>query len=317
MKNPNIGLIGTMTWDRIARHEGSFWKGPGGMFYQAAVLDALGARVHLFANLGKELSKKVEDIRKNWKNLNWDNVNIVPGPGHRVKLYYPVTGERREIVTGTVDSLVLNGKIKKFNSFDLTMCILNTGYDLKFESWRKIVENTARGSSLHQYDDDENLIWLDIHSLALTPEPGEIRKYRSIKFWYKWAEGVDYLQANEKEAACMLGNPDMDITEKNIKGLARKFFETGGRAFFVTRGKKGVNIFLPGEHFFIKPPAVDKVVDTTGCGDVLGSVTAYRLAGGDSPREAVKQGLKYASETAGLNGPGKVRKIFKKRESRL
>ncbi len=251
-----------------------------------------------FCQSGGEIGPGDKNIRRYWKNINWENVNIVSESGHRIKLYYPESGERKEIVTRTVDSLDLTGKIKNFNRFDLTMLILNTGNDLKFSSWRKIVKNTG------------NLTWLDIHSLALTPDSGKVRKYRPVEFWVKWAEGVDYLQANEKEAACMLGDPDINITEKNLKKLAGKFFKLGGRAFFVTRGKKGTNLFLPAQNFFIEPSTNKEVVDTTGCGDVLGSAVACKFITVFGYREALSEGLNLASETAGVAGPGEVHKMI-------
>ena len=65
----------------------------------------------------------------------------------------------------------------------------------------------------------------------------------------------------------------------------------------VTLGSKGAELILvDGKRKFFKAPKV-KAVDTTGAGDCLIGTFAAGLARGDSPSDALKLGVKRASES--------------------
>ena len=90
------------------------------------------------------------------------------------------------------------------------------------------------------------------------------------KYMYK---GVDLVTPNEKELIAMTGEGKIEEVGKKLKE------ELHLKTLIVTRGEKGMSLFLGDEvkHF---PARARKVYDVTGAGDtVIASVTAFKTAG--------------------------------------
>jgi len=85
------------------------------------------------------------------------------------------------------------------------------------------------------------------------------------------------------------------------------------RAVFVTLGKDGILMLIPNESVGaavdarrIQAPAADRVVDTTGCGDVFCARTMSLLAQGVPLERAAEAGVVLASKAVGLAGIGET-----------
>jgi len=285
-----FGLIGTITHDFITYESGQTFEGIGGVLYQAAVLCGLGQEVSLYTNLGEELGGPVEAIVQNWRKLGRKGVCLVTGPGNRVRLYYPDQGERIEVLESVVPPL--NPALIMADLADLEMLILvvNSALDVKLEDWRTIV------------DAAKCPIWLDVHSLPLARVLGKKREYLALPEWVEWVRGVDYLQANRQEVASMLGHPPVLASRDELKPFSQRAFELGVKAVFITLAKEGVAVYTPFSSKDISAPAVDSVVDSTGCGDVFCSAAAVRLQEGASPFEAASFGVGLASRAVNVSG---------------
>lgn len=285
-----FGLIGTITYDRISYESKPPWKGLGGVLYQAAVLCALGKEVFLYSNLGQELIPGVDKIIKNWPKIRRKGITPVPGPGNRVHLHYPQSGERVEILKSVVTSLNPSLIIGDLHKFEMLILVLNSGYDIKLKDWRKIVYRTSCP------------IWLDIHSLPLSKELNVPRRYLFLPGWKEWMEKVTFIQANAKEMASILGHPEKEPSETELLHFGEKAFDSGTKAVFVTLGKKGVMVVSPEGSKKICSLRVKEVVDTTGCGDVFCGGTAAKLAEGMTPFEAAAFGLELAANAVSARG---------------
>lgn len=285
-----LGLIGTVTFDWIDQVNQPAWRGLGGVLYQSAVLCALGKEVYLYTNLGSLLVSEVQRITKDWKTLYRRGVNQVTGPGNQVELHYPERGERREILKSVVPPIPPYQIIEDLPDMKMLILVLNSGFDIELKDWRNIVQSASCP------------IWVDIHSLPLSKDLGVPREYLPLPEWKDWTEGVDFLQANAKEMAAMLGHPEEDPTTEEMLNLAKIAFDLGSKVIFVTHGKAGVLVMTPAETKTISSPIVDKVVDTTGCGDVFCAATAAKLSEGKNPFEAVDFSLKLASRAATARG---------------
>ncbi len=288
--NEKIGLIGTITLDRITHESGSAWEGIGGVLYQAAVLCALGKEVFLYTNLGQDLSSGVERITANWTSLRKQGIHYVPGSGNQVHLHYPEQGERIEILTSVVPPLNPAQVLKDLPQLDMLILVINSGFDIELEDWQRIVRSATCS------------IWLDIHSLALSKELNAPRKYKSLPDWTAWGEGVTYIQANSKETASMLAHPEREPSVKEILELGERAFDLGTEAAFVTLGKEGVLVIALKGWKKISLHQVEEVVDTTGCGDVFCGGTAVGLTQGMDPFQAASSGLRLASKAVKARG---------------
>jgi len=285
-----FALLGTITYDHISYESGFSWQGLGGVLYQAAALCALRNEVYLYSNLGQQLVPEAEIITNNWSNFYGHGINLVPGPGNEVHLYYPKKGERVEILKSAVPPLHPEQLLRDIKQFEMLIAVLNSGFDLRLEDWRKIVEVSACP------------LWLDIHSLSLAREFNRPRRYVPLRNSQDWIEGVTFIQANAKETASLLGHPEKSPSQREILNFGKKAFNLGTKAIFITLGKKGVLVVMPRGIETISVTKANQVVDTTGCGDVFAAATAAKLAEGMELVQAALFGLELASEAVSARG---------------
>ena len=298
-----IALFGTITFDSIVHERGYSFKSVGGILYQAGVFAGLNVKARIYSNLGSKIKDEVFRIVDKWDSIDEKGINIVDGNGNQVSLYYPIKGERVEILHSVVPPFNSELILRDREEITALMAVFNSGYDMDIEHWRKIVENL------------ECPIWLDIHSLALERVIGKERSYRQFDEWEEWARKVTYVQANLKEIASMLGNPELIPEIEDIFKICEKILSLEVKAIFITLGEEGVLVFSSEFADKIRPPKVPKVnevIDTTGCGDVFASATMLKLMSGEDIYNATKFGIELASKTVSITGPDAIYKLIKK-----
>ncbi len=108
-------------------------------------------------------------------------------------------------------------------------------------------------------------------------------RYRVLKF-----RGITAATPNEPETAAALGVAQ--IENGNVEWAGKKILElTGNQAVLVTRGKKGMALFLAsGEVYHIPIFGTDEVADVTGAGDTVIATFTLALAAGASFLEAAR-----------------------------
>ena len=286
-----FGLVGTITSDYITDDSGPRFRGLGGILYQAAVLCGLDEDVRLFANCGGDLRGEVEKLTGDWESLHKDGLNVVPGAGNRVFLHYSERlKEREEVLESAVPPLDPATLLGALGGLDMLLMVFNSGYDLSLSDWRSVLDRAACP------------VWLDVHSLVLAKKLQAHREYVSLPEWRDYVKGVSYLQANRQEAACLLGHPERWPEASEIAAFVHETFKIGVRAVFMTMGKEGVLAATPHESRILKVSAADRVVDTTGCGDVFCAKTMQLLALGVPVFDAAEEGVELASRAVGLAG---------------
>jgi len=287
----SCGLMGTITADTIEVDLGRSFRSVGGILYQAAALSGFGVSVTLFSHCGESLRSDVEAIVGEWPALDRRGLTYVPGPGNRVLLRYSGrTGEREEILESVVPPLHPEPILRALPGMDFLFLVFNSGFDISLSDWRAVAGRAVCP------------IWIDIHSLALSPCLGARRNYRAVPDWRAWVEGADYLQANRREAACLMGRPEREADESEIRELCRQAFQIGVRAVFVTLGKEGVLAAVPGDIRRVPAPVAAGVVDPTGCGDVFAAAVSRGLLCGQPVFQAASAGVELASRAAGISG---------------
>lgn len=289
-KSRRFALLGTITHDVITQASGRVLSGEGGILYQAAGLCGLGQHVTLYAQVGGDILPRVKPVIERWPTCDSSKIRVVPGPGNKVFLHYPERGERIEVLESHVAPLRPDLLLKELPGMSFLIMVINSGFDIALRDWRRVVRRA------------ECPIWFDFHSLALELEVHKPRRYRALPEWRDWAEGTTYLQANLKEVASMLGEPDETPSRERLSRYRDQAFELGIRAAFITLGEEGVLVLLPGRLKKVSSAAARRVVDTTGCGDVFCSGAAASLASGADPVEAAAFGAELASEAAGVSG---------------
>ncbi len=285
------GLLGTITSDAIEVEKGRTRQSLGGILYQAAALCGLGVPSVLFSNCGESLRLDVEAIVGDWPILDRGGLTYVPGPGNCVRLRYPgQAAEREEVLESAVPPLDPRPVLDRLPAVDFLVMVFNSGFDISLPDWREIV---ARARCP---------IWIDIHSLALTPGVGVRRAYRAVPEWKAWVEGAAYLQANRREIACLMGRPQQSADEADIKTFSARAFELGIRAVFVTMGEDGAWVATPDAIRRLPAPPAAAVVDPTGCGDVFAAAAIAGLLGGRSVFQAASAGVELATRAVSVSG---------------
>jgi len=289
-KSRRFALLGTITHDVITQASGRVLSGEGGILYQAAGLCGLGQYVTLYTHVGKDLFPRVKPMIDRWPTCDSSRILVVPGPGNSVFLHYPEKGERVEVLESRVPPLQPDRLLKELPGVGFLIMVINSGFDIGLRDWRRIVRRA------------ECPIWFDIHSLALTLELHKARRYRPLPEWREWAEGTTYLQANLKEVASMLGEPERTPSRDRLDRFGELAFELGIEAAFITLGAEGVLVLLPDRTRKVGSAEARRIVDTTGCGDIFCAGATAWLASGADPIEAAGFGAELASEAAGVSG---------------
>jgi len=292
-----LGLAGTPTFDIVTSETSPEWEGPGGVLYQCAALSALGVRTRLYCAVGKDLREEFKEITRDWDTLSTEKVLFPEKPGNRVRLHYPLKGERRETLLSLSDPLDIREITGEAGKLDFFIMVMNSGFELRIGEWDRLTASLPCP------------VWLDIHSLALSRETASPRSYRSLSNWKQWARGTRCLQANRKEAASMLGEPGSIPGPGRIRKLGPEAFEVGVEALFITLGEEGVFLMTPGETILLSPDSpAGGAVDTTGAGDAFCAGAASRLVEGDDPVSAGRFGIITASLAVKARG---VREIYR------
>lgn len=305
MKTKTFGLIGTISRDEVRREGGGEFRNLGGALYQAATLCALGEDTRLYARLADDMAAEVEALVSDWATFRRDGLRRHTGAGNRVSLDYPRRGERVEILHAVVPPLDPEPVLRNLAELSFLVMVVNSGFDLELGDWRRIADAAPCP------------VWLDIHSLTLEKALGRPRAYRSVPEWKDWARGASYIQANRKEAACLLGAPRGEAGPDEVRAFCRLALDLGPEAVFVTLGREGALVATPSEERVVRPALEAEVVDTTGCGDVFCAAAASALGRGASPGEAARYGVGLASRAAQAAGVAETYRLAGKSLRRL
>ena len=107
---------------------------------------------------------------------------------------------------------------------------------------------------------------------------------------------IDYFTPNETEAEYYL-NQKLD-SDEDIKDAASKFLDKGVKNIIITLGEKGSYFANNEQNFFIKSHNLkEKVIDTTGAGDVFNGALAFSLANDTN----IKDAILFANKVAGIS----------------
>lgn len=115
------------------------------------------------------------------------------------------------------------------------------------------------------------------------------------EFLHLIADHVDILFANEAELLALYQTQDLEAALNNV----RQHTEIAA----ITRGEKGAVIIGHGERHDVAAAPVERVVDTTGAGDLFAAGFLYGVTHGKDLAEAGRIGVIAASEVISHYGP--------------
>lgn len=284
-----VAVVGTFNADRLllrSEHgEPELRSEAGGLAYSLKALSRLRpdwrlAPVAWLAEEQVELFRPLVDQ----PGIDPSGVLSVPGPGNEVCL--DCTQEcKPELATLRYPPLQEADLLPALESPRLLLNCTSgrdvdaTGWETFRRQWR---QRHPRG-------------WLqmDWHSLSLDWVAGRPRRLRRVPGAFNWVRDLDLLQLTLTECGSLVGRGPRSLEE--AVDLAFRLRQTGCRRVVISDGPRGF-LFVDG-HSARRQPAwpVPRLVDTTGCGDVLGAALLATLSDG----WPVERALALAAQAAG------------------
>jgi hypothetical protein len=259
---PDIGVVGTINRDTIYQPDGGKVESWGGLLYNLKYLcESREAQIIPVVNIGHDSFKPIMNILKRFPNLNPAHIKKVPAPNNHCFLHYHNQSHKCEILKGGVPRLTF-GRIKPLLPCSLVLVNFISGPDVELAALERF---RARYPGL---------IYIDIHSLTLGRRkvPGGYRRHpRRPRYWKRYAACADIFQINEAEFELLSGW----AYSKDTALAFMDYFLPGLRCLVITRGAEGCALIYrrAGRLYYrrIAPVKVNRVYDTTGCGDIFGS----------------------------------------------
>lgn len=259
----NITIIGTINKDTIIFPDGRAKQSFGGILFNILDLSYLGQeKVKIFpvCNLGYDVFSEVMAYLKDLTNVEICGITKVKKKNNHAFLYYDKTGERKEVLRYSVPKLLFK-HTKPFLKSDVILVNFISGFDLSLATLKKIRKNS------------DALIFMDLHSLTLGIKKDGRRFQRPPSRWKEWISQADILQLNLLELLT-LAKKELK-TLKAIKDFGEKILNSGVKFILVTNGEKSGYFISKYKNKAkvqrVKVPKIEKVVDTTGCGDIFSS----------------------------------------------
>jgi sugar/nucleoside kinase (ribokinase family) len=270
----NFLIAGHSVVDKIIDGEHQAIK-PGGIFYSVVSLLSLleqDDKIFLCSNVDEENSELFEFVYNKVEKKFVRKIKSIPF----VELKVNGHCERNETYSQLAENLILPED--NLNNFSGILVNMITGYDLSLTQLKKLRDNF------------NGLIYFDVHTLSRGVDRNLSRDFRMITDFYKWAECVDILQANESELKTL-------STKKTESEIAKELLSFGIKQVVITRSERGASVFIK-ENEYVKRIDANalkvKTVNKVGCGDVFGAVFFYNYIKNRNIPLALEQANIYA-----------------------
>jgi len=269
-------IVGQSVVDKI-QDGNNFLVKPGGILYAAAALKSfleIGDKLFLCTTVDKSSYSLFSLIYDEIEQELIEYVKLIPV----VNLSMRDSGERAETYENISENLKINfTNLNRFNGILINMV---TGFDISIEQMQTIRKNY------------KGIIYFDVHTLSRGLGKNYIREFRPVPDFFKWAECIDILQANNQELQTL-------STKKNEPEIAEDLLNYGIKQVIVTKASDGAVVYfrMSGELRSISRKSLNTdVVNKIGCGDVFGAVYFYNYIRNKNVNDAIL----YANTAAGI-----------------
>jgi sugar/nucleoside kinase (ribokinase family) len=271
-----------MVWDTIhgrdpAQPAVREW---GGIAYALSALDATlpdDWQIVPLIKVGRDLAAKANEFLRTLRHTpHAARFLEVPEPNNRVTLRYESAERRCEQMAGGVPPWTWTELGPLVQDLDALYVNFISGYELTLETAQLL----RRGFS--------KTIYADLHSLFLGKDPNGMRVARALPDATAWFGCFNVVQLNEDEMGLVGSDPLAVAAAALGQGCSALCITLGARgaAYFTGNPIRTELIPVPVAH----PPAFDRVMDPTGCGDVFGGAVVAALLGGAALPDAIRTG---------------------------
>jgi sugar/nucleoside kinase (ribokinase family) len=281
-----IGVVGTINRDTIYRHDGTDVESWGGLLYSIKNLcdESVGIIIPA-VNLGRDAYKPVMSILNRFRRIDLSHIRKVPEKNNHCFLHYHNQSHKCEILKGGVPSLTYR-RLRPLNDCDIVVVNFISGRDVTLAALEKFRAEFA------------GLVYMDIHSHTLgrrKVEGGHRRHLRRPPHWRRYIACADILQVNAVEFELLSG-------KKISRAAVGDFFAREAqhlKCLIVTLGVDGSLVSYRGKGNAIitrsiPVVSIERVHDTTGCGDIFGAGFVAEYLRTRSPIKAARHGSRKA-----------------------
>ncbi|WP_370173737.1 carbohydrate kinase family protein [Leeuwenhoekiella palythoae] len=311
MANPlKIVVAGPIPRDTISTYENDIIMRYGCVTHPvialAKLLDAEGIVVPV-SNMHKKDEAGITAEFAPFKNIDLSGINTKEDSGTVILLDFKDQNNREEKQLACMNP-IRPKHIKRYLDAAVFVFVPITDFEISLSTLKHIKKHS-----------DATIVF-DAHGATTAMD---VKGHRHRKFWVdrdEWLPYIDVLKMNLEESQCMsFANEyeheipsiyDENATE-HLDDLAKHVLKKGVSYFYVTMDSRGCILYSM-EHDQLKKDwiasvKVDKVVDTTGCGDSFAGGLAYGFAKYDDP---IKAG-QFANILGARRTQGKNWDVFK------
>ena len=275
----DFAVLGPIPRDRITTHEGEVVEKFGCALYTAAALSALsgeGSRVVPVTHVRKADREAIQALLAELPHVETHHVRDAADQGDVITLTYKDQNERVERQTGFMNPIT-PADVDDLLDVDAFVCVPITDFEVPLATLQHIKANSGA------------LVVLDAHGPTnVCTRHGE----RALKFWIErdlWLPHIDILKMNRDEAGCCwfasgYERDELDrvgeLPMEDLPKLATHCLERGVKALYVTLDAHGCAVYFNGpdgalQSHIVECVPVERVVDTTGCGDSFAAGLAF------------------------------------------
>ena len=314
MANPlKIVVAGPIPRDTISTYENDIIMRYGCVTHPvialAKLLNAEGIVVPV-SNMHKKDEAGITAEFAPFKNIDLSGINTKEDSGTVILLDFKDQNNREEKQLACMNPLRPK-HIKKHLDAAVFVFVPITDFEISLSTLKHIKKHS-----------DATIVF-DAHGATTAMD---VKGHRHRKFWVdrdEWLPYIDVLKMNLEESQCMsFANEyeheipsiyDENATE-HLDDLAKHVLKKGVSFFYVTMDSRGCILYSLQDNQlkkdWITSVKVDKVVDTTGCGDSFAGGLAYGFAKYDDP---IKAG-QFANILGARRTQGKNWDVFKTAE---
>lgn len=311
MRSYHIAVLGPIPRDHITTHTGDIIEKYGGVNNPVIAISKLledQGTVYPVTHVRKSDHGPVNDILKDYKNVNLDFIRSEADMGDIISLTFVDQNKRIEKQTGIMNPIT-PADVAGILHCDVFVCVPITDYEVPLETVKYLKES------------GKGVVIFDAHGPTNTLT---VQGDRTMRFWADrdvWLPYIDVLKMNLEEShACWfkkefsieeLADFDFESTD-HLSDFATHVLARGVKALIVTLDSSGGVLFTQKNGSVheqrIHSVRVDHVVDTTGCGDSFAGGLGFGLL--ENSTDYIRA-MKYANALGAQRTQGRTFEVFK------
>ncbi|OYD15569.1 hypothetical protein CH333_05435 [candidate division WOR-3 bacterium JGI_Cruoil_03_44_89] len=256
-----IAVVGAINYDHITTFNGEKKEGLGGILYNVIALANVIGEDNLIcpvSRVGKDHIEGVKEMLSKYPNIDLSGIALsLKGTNENI-LVYTAPDKREEVLKSRIDP-IRPDDIEPYLGSDVILFNFISGFEIALETIKRTKEHSKA------------FLLMDIHCKVLGMKEDGTRFKKPFTDFSDWVKYVDLVQANEEEIHLMVGRELK--TEENFLKAGKEILQKGPKYMLMTFGGNG-SLLIKREkekifHYRCPPIKIERVVDTTGCGDAF------------------------------------------------